>query len=245
MVWLDLDELPSLVGRRGFIASNRHASRSFLRSDHLFHSTQPLAEELRSFIRGQTGQMPSGPIRLLAQLRHFGFYLSPLNLFFVYDQQGGRVEYIVAEVNNTPWNERHCYLLWDGNRVGTAETLCFSHPKDFHVSPFMGMDIEYHWRITEPGESLTVQLANRQNSRQLFEAGMQLHRRDLTPRQLRRMAFRYPVMTARIGAAIYYQALKLWWKKCPFYSHPKQQHNEPLLVPATGKQQPTATSATR
>jgi len=227
MVWLDLDELPSLVGPGRMIAASRHATRAFLRGDHLFDRAAPLDREVRGVIRDQTGRSPDGPIRLLTQLRYFGFYLSPLNLFFVYDRQGARVEYVVAEVNNTPWNERHCYVLWDGNRVGDADEMQFSHAKDFHVSPFMGMDMEYQWRISEPGERLTVQLANRRDSRELFDAGLALRRLDLNPRQLRRMTLRYPLMTARISSAIYYQALKLWWKKCPFYTHPKRRSDAP------------------
>jgi len=234
MVCLDLDELPSLVCRGGLIASTRYASRSFLRSDHLFDDTQPLATEVRELIRQQTGTWPGGPIRLITQLRYFGYYLSPLNLFYVYSEQDKtRVEYVLAEVSNTPWGERHCYVLWDGNRTGATDALCFSHPKEFHVSPFMDMDMQYRWRLTEPGSSLNVQLANLQSSEQLFDASMTLHRRELNEQQLRRMTLRYPLMTAQISTAIYYQALKLWWKKCPLYTHPQKQTKLTSLTPTS------------
>lgn len=231
MVYLDLDELPSLVGSRRLIASRRYASRSFLRSDHLYDSSQPLATEIREVIQSETGESPRGPIRLLTQLRCFGYYMSPLNLFYVFDEGGEHVDYVVAEVNNTPWKERHCYVLWDGNRAATAP-LEFNHNKGFHVSPFMAMELEYRWRLTEPGEDLAIALANRHGSRKLFDANLTLQRHELSRPKLNRMSLRYPLMTATISAAIYYQALRLWWKKCPFYTHPQRPHKSPDPTPA-------------
>ena len=242
MVYLDLDELPSLVGGGGLIASRKHASQSFLRSDHLFEPARPLADEVRDVVREQTGRSCDGPIRLLTQLRYFGYYMSPLNLFYIYDESDEHIEFVVAEVNNTPWNERHCYVLWDGNRKSGTNELQFAHAKDFHVSPFMSMDFQYNWRLTEPGSDLRVHLANTRDSRQLFAAGMTLQRRELDRQQLRRMTFRYPMMTAQITAGIYYQALKLWWKKCPSYTHPKKQINSPSPAPAPPSL-PTTTAA--
>lgn len=245
MVYLDLDELPSLVGRRGLISGSKHASRSFLRSDHLFDNSLPLADEVRQLIHQRTGQTPLGPIRLLTQLRCFGYYMSPLNLFYVFDDGGQRIEYVVAEVNNTPWNERHFYVLWDGNRQDSSDELQFGHDKAFHVSPFMDMDLRYHWKLSTPGETLRIGLANSQDSKQLFDAGMTLEHQALSRPNLRRMTFRYPLMTAQITAGIYYQALKLWWKQCPVYSHPKNLTNSPSLARKLPNLPATTTTAVR
>lgn len=225
MVYLDLDELPALVGNAKILRGRQHSVCTFLRSDHLFDSKRALAEELRAVIHKQTKQTSCGPIRLLTQLRYFGYYMSPLNLYYVFDEGDKQIEYVVAEVNNTPWNERHCYVLWNGNRRNGDDKLSFAHPKNFHVSPFMPMDMEYRWRLSEPGSNLKVHLANHRQSKPVFHASMTLRRRELSRRELRRMTIRYPVMTARIAASIYYQALKLWWKSCPFYTHPKPLTN--------------------
>lgn len=245
MVYLDLDELPSLVGPRGLISGSKHASRSFLRSDHLFDPSQSLADEVRNLIQQRTGFRSHGPIRLLTQLRCFGYYMSPLNLFYTFDERDQRVEYIVAEVNNTPWNERHCYVLWDGNREGGADELQFAHAKEFHVSPFMGMDMRYRWTLSTPGSVLQTHLANSYGSKQLFAAGMTLERRELSRQNLRRITLRYPVMTAQISAAIYYQALKLWWKKCPVHTHPKTTTTSPSPAPTLPSLPKTSTTTVR
>lgn len=233
MLYLDLDEIPSLVGRRALLGDTGKGLRSFLRADHLFDPAIPLAEEVRALVGQETGHEPGGPIRLLTQLRYFGYYMSPLNLYYCFDAGGERVETVVAEVNNTPWKERHCYVLWSGNRLDGSDELAFSHPKNFHVSPFMDMDMQYRWRLSQPDSALTIHLANTRNSHVEFEAGLSLLRRPLDRPNLRRMSLKYPMMTAKICAAIYFQALKLWWKKCPSYTHPKK-HGEPAQVtPAT------------
>ena len=225
MVYLDLDEIRALTQANTTISSKRFSGQSFLRKDHLFDPSLPLEAEVRDRIESETGNRPTGPIRLLTQLRCYGTYFSPLNLFYVFDQQGEQVEYVLAEVNNTPWLQRHCYVLWQGNATGRDGQLEFAHPKEFHVSPFMDMQMQYHWQLAEPNETLSVKLSNLQGSDELFTANMQLQRSELTRQNLRRLTIRYPLMAARITAAIYYQALKLWWKKCPFYPHPHKQSN--------------------
>lgn len=228
MVCLALDELPRLTGRDGMISASRHRSSSFLRRDHLYGRAGSLDQELRDLVQERTGCRPRGRIELLTQLRYFGYYLSPLNLYFVYSADApSQVELVVAEVNNTPWNERHCYVLHNGNRTPDDQSLAYRHPKRFHVSPFMDMEMDYQWRIGEPGDELSVSLENYVGPRRLFGAGMDLRRRELSRRTLRRMTRRYPLMTAQIGAAIYYQALRLWWKKCPSFVHPRKKLSQP------------------
>lgn len=226
MLYLDLEETPDIVGRHGMISDRRFSLSSFVPADHLFNNND-LSCQIRQLILETTGNVTTGRIRLLTQLRHFGYYFSPLNLFYISDSEDLRTEYVVAEVNNTPWGQRHVYLLWRGNQT-EPDQLRFAHRKEMHVSPFMEMDMNYYWRLNSPGQRLTVHLENRKNDARLFSAGLSLKRRELSPRNLRAMSIRYPWMTAQIITAVHYQALKLWWKKCPVYQHPEKHPSLPI-----------------
>jgi len=221
MLYLDLGEMP-LVLRGSFgLHDTRFSPASFCRKDHLGDPAVLLAEAVVDLVKKQTGFRPAGPVRLLTLLRNFGYYFSPLNLFFCFDPDGRSVAAIVAEVTNTPWLQKHCYVLWEGNRFGPPQQLRFRHPKDFHVSPFMDMDAEYEWHISAPGPGLSVFLANQREGRKFFDVTMVLRRRELSRAALIRSLVRHPWMTARVSQAIYWQALRLWSKKCPFYTHPQ------------------------
>jgi DUF1365 family protein len=221
MLYLDLDELPSLLRGSLGLHEARFAPASFCRQDHLGDPAVPLRESLFRLVREQTGWQPAGPVRLLTLLRNFGYYFSPLNLYFCFAGDGRNVTAVVAEVTNTPWLEKHWYVLWEGNRIGRPEQLHFRHPKSFHVSPFMDMDAVYEWRLSPPEPQLAVSLSNLREGERFFDVSMVLQRRELSRSAMRHALARRPWMTARVSQAIYWQALRLWLKNCPFYPHPK------------------------
>jgi len=229
LMYLDLAELDKLFERRWLWSSKRRAPAWFRRADHLGDPQIDLVKAVRELARKQTGQQPEGPIRLLTHLRYFGYAMNPLSLYYCFDGEGQRVETIIAEVNNTPWGEQHCYTLPVGlsseNKWGEA-----SHTKEFHVSPFMGMNQSYSWRLSYPGERLTVGIESFEQGEKRFDATLSLRRRPITSAQLARVLLRYPFMTGQVVAAIYWQALRLWWKGCPTYAHPQQKTDSPLVT---------------
>jgi len=221
MLYLDLDELPSILQGGLGLHKERFSPASFCRTDHLGNAEDPLREAVHELVEARTGLAPTGSVRLLTLLRNFGYYFSPLNLYFCFDRDGKTVTAVVAEVSNTPWLEKHWYVLWEGNRFGPADKLWFRHPKNFHVSPFMDMDAEYEWRMEAPGPRLAVYIANLREGRRFFDVSMVLNRRELTRGAMARTLLRQTLMTGRVSQAIYWQALRLWLKKSPFHSHPK------------------------
>lgn len=221
LAYLDLDELPDLLKGNYGLSGARFSPASFLRTDHAGDPRVPLADAVREIAARQTGSRPAGPIRLLTLLRNWGHYFSPLSLYYCFDPAGRTVEAVVAEVTNTPWHERHWYVLWDGNRVGGPSGLRFLHPKGFHVSPFMGMNMNYEWELDQPGPTLSVAIANTLAGERLFEVSLALRRRELGRGAMFRTWLRHPWMTARVVKGIYWQALRLWWKKCPYHPHPQ------------------------
>jgi DUF1365 family protein len=196
MVYLDLDELPSLVGGR--LASSRPGLVRFRRSDYFGEGE--LAEAVRARVAAETGSAPDGPIRVLTQLRSFGHCFNPVSFYYCFDREE-RLGALLAEVTNTPWGERHAYAL---KRVaGPGRVLSGESAKQLHVSPFFGMDQRYAWRVAEPGTTLSVHIENRQQGKRAFDATLALKRRELTPRSLTAATMRYPCATLRILTLIY------------------------------------------
>ena len=222
MMYLDLDELPRLFRRRWLWSARRPALARFRREDHLGPADQPLAEAVRDLVVRETGRRPDGPIRLLTNLRYFGYGFNPVSFYYCFAANGRDVDFIVAEVNNTPWGEQTTYVLACDDTNARGSGWRFSDDKKMHVSPFMPMDIRYDWALAPPQDRLSVHIANSQAGERVFDAGMVLRRREITGRSLAGVLLRFPLMTVRVITAIHWQALLLWLKRCPVHTHPGQ-----------------------
>lgn len=223
MMYLDLEELPRAFGGRWLWSARRLAPAWFRRADYHGDPTVPLGEAVRRTVERETGRRPPGPIRLLTHLRYFGYCFNPVSFYYCFDERGTRVETILTEITNTPWNERYSYVLARTEAMNGRGALRFRFGKAFHVSPFMAMDHQYDWRFSEPGRKLGVHMQNFDARGKIFDATLSLARREITGAALARVLLAYPVMTASVIAAIHWNALKIWLKGNPVHVHPAKR----------------------
>lgn len=224
MNWLDLDELDAVFRGRWLWSAKRPALVWFKRADYLGDPTLPLAAAVKELVRERCGFVPAGPVRMLTNLRAFGFVFNPVTFYFAYDASGERVEAVIAEITNTPWGERHAYAF-DARDRPASWTVGFK--KDFHVSPFIDMDCDYEWTFSAPGNELTVSMRNLRGGKPMFVASLRAQRVEITGRSLAAALLRFPAQPLRVLGAIYWQAARLWWKGAPFFVHPKKRGTAP------------------
>jgi uncharacterized protein len=217
LAYLDLDELPKLLDGR--LVARRPGAARFRRRDYLGDPAQPLPRAVRDVVEDQTGARPAGPIRLLTQLRSFGHCFNPVSFYYCFEPRAERVQALVAEVTNTPWGERHAYVIEGKNPDAAA--LAGQFEKALHVSPFMGMDHRYEARAATPAQTLSVHISSSRAGITAFDATLALRRRELTRTSMAGITLRYPLATVRVLALIYGHALGLKLAGVPVHPHPK------------------------
>ncbi|MGX9462306.1 DUF1365 domain-containing protein [Shewanella sp. A14] len=225
MMAIDLDEVEAITATSKLFSTDKFTPLKFKPSDYLNVLDKQFGDQLILSAACNGNDAIALKQRVLAtikhlgasdvcdkvifsgQIRHLGFYFSPVNFYFCYHQD--EMVYMLAEVSNTPWNERHCYLVDIANTTHTD--------KVFHVSPFMNLDMHYVWRITAPEKCLKVIIENRNaDNCKLFDAGVVLKRKPITAKNMRRFMLQFPLMTGKIMLGIYWQALILFVKRIPF-----------------------------
>jgi uncharacterized protein len=220
MPLLDLDELPEVLDPYPLWSARRPALARVRRRDYLADPGTPLGERARELVAQRLGRRPDGPVRLLAHPRYLGVGFNPVSFLFCH-RPGGELDAMIAEVTNTPWGERHAYVLdAAASRPGPDGTVGGRLEKRMHVSPFMGMEQSYEWWTSPPGESLRLGFRNVERGETIFEASLTLRRRELDRRTMRRLPLTYPPMTIATLARIYLQALRLRAKGAPWFARP-------------------------
>jgi DUF1365 family protein len=214
LLYLDLQELDRVLDGR--LLARRPGLVRFRRRDYLGDPGVALADCVRTEVERQAGSAPIGPVHILTQPRTLGHCFNPVSFYYCFTPQG-RLDAVVAEVTNTPWGERHAYVL---TRTGDAPELSASFAKALHVSPFMGMDQRYTIRASAPGPKLSVHIESRERGRPVFDATLSLRRAPLTQRGMARVTMRYPAATLRALMLIYGHALALKLRGVPVHPHP-------------------------
>ncbi|WP_020209622.1 DUF1365 domain-containing protein [Gilvimarinus chinensis] len=214
LFFMDLDKLPELFSVGRLWSLNKTNLGSFRREDYMAPTDQGLKEVVLKKASPLLQREGVTQVFLLANLRLWGFCFNPVSLYYVY--QDSVLKGIVAEVNNTPWNERHTYVVPMGDNQKARDVR---FPKTFHVSPFNPMDMDYHWFSSCPGETLSVHMENHKGGEKHMDATLTLEKKNWNAAHLNRMLWRTPYNSIKVPAAIYWQALKLWLKRVPVYDH--------------------------
>lgn len=239
LFYIDLDELPELFAKVRFWSLNKPNLGAFQRKDYLGYThntlqeTLPLKDAVRAEVTRIMGYCPMGPIRMLTNLRIFGFCFNPVTLYYVFTGDADKPSLILAQVNNTPWNERHSYVVMCDEETGKAKHV---FDKAFHVSPFNPLDMQYHWVSTNPAEHLLVHMENHKQDAAStvmqchMDATLTLTRHPWTAKALQHILWRQPWLAIKVPIAIYWQALKLIVKGIPFYPHKKTDKTDHSLA---------------
>jgi len=224
MLYLDINDLENVINKSIFWNINKPAVVSFNRKD--FHGTEEvdLDTAVRNTVENKVGSRPEGKIRMLAHLRYFGYCFNPVTFYYCFNRNDDSVDYILAEVANTPWKERHAYVLSSSQESDKSE-IRLSMEKELHVSPFWGMDHMYDWVFSSPKDKLNVFMKNFKDGKHVFDANLSMDRTEMTKRNLLKSVFRFPFMTIKVVFWIHFQAFILWLRGATFYTHPSKIKN--------------------
>lgn len=223
MTYFDISKVKSLLPDSLLFKVNKPALVSYYRSDYHGDTKLTLDESVRKTVKEKTGMNLEGPIRLLTHLRYFGYCFNPVSFYYCFDKSDKKLEMIMAEVTNTPWNERHCYFITAKKNKSFRQEL----KKEFHVSPFWDMNHDYDWYFSDVSDSISVNMINYKDAKKVFDATLSLTvSKKLTNLNLFLSVLRFPFSTLMVYLRIHYQAFKLWVKGATFYDHPKYEENK-------------------
>ena len=219
MALLDVDRLPEAMAVSRLTSYNRFNWASFHDADHIGDPSLRLRDRLARSAASHAVALPAGPIYLLTHLRYAGYVFNPISIYYCYDQHGA-LTLVLADVRNTYGGRREYWL-----RPADALPHRFkaAAAKSLYVSPFMTHDVGYEFVLTPPTAALVAHMnVAPEGGGKVFDATLTLERRPWTAAEIRRALCGFPVMTAKVIAAIHWQALRLWLKGAPVVPFAKE-----------------------
>lgn len=221
-LYLDPDGAEEALRGRWLWSGSRRNLVEVRRRDYFGPPEQSVRDAVFDRVEAEVGHRPTGSLRMLTTPRVLGVSFNPVSFYYCFDRDAPSPVAVLAEITNTPWGERHAYVLGKDSE-GPGQATQGTFPKRFHVSPFFGMDHVYDWVFTPPDEDLCVHMINRQGERRVFDVHLRLQRRPLDARNAAWALLRTPWAPVRTLTCIYVQALRLFLKRIPFHTHPSKQ----------------------
>ena len=215
---LDVDALPGSLDALPLWSARRPAPVRFRAVDFFDGTGRPLGVAVRDLVQERLGRRPTGRVHLLAQLRTFGWLFNPLAVYYCWAPDGRALDAIVLEVTNTPWGERHWYVVDAQMNTNTTTT-----GKAMHVSPFLPMDVDYRITWTAPDAKLNLRIEVERGHAPVFDAELALHRTTINRGRAVTVLARYPMLPLRVSAGIYAKATRLLAAGAPVYRHPSRR----------------------
>jgi uncharacterized protein len=218
---IDIDQLAALGAQSRLFSVNRFNIFSFHESDHIDARVSPNEAGLRAFVDilcGKAGLPPPRRVLLLAYPRIFGHVFNPISVYFAYDEEGVLAT-VIYEVRNT-FGERHAYVCpvrpGDMSEAGLRQSCA----KRLHVSPFLGMEGKYDFRLSPPGAQLRLRILEHDQSGPILAATFSAQAKPLTTASLASALIRIPLLGLKVVGLIHFEALRLWLKGAIFHRSP-------------------------
>ncbi len=224
MSWclFDLSEISSTLSASRWFSMDRFNVISLRSTDYINDEPISIEQKVRDYLQSQTHKKVAGKVFLFTHPRFLGMGFNSVN-FYLNFSHCGQLQYIVSEINNTPWGEKHLYFHDLTLENQSAERATFAFSKAFHISPFAQMDIDYVWTFMLKDEQFNVNMALKQDDKDVLNVSMKTTLKPMTTSNQRKWLLSRPFQGMKMLSGIYWQALKIWFKGIPFFSHPASQ----------------------
>lgn len=213
-IYLLLIDLDTPLPRSRLLRPGRAGLMSFHPADHGDGSDRALRDQAIDRLRAAGVAGPIGRVQLLTMPRVLGYGFNPISIYWLW-RPDGDLAGIVHEVTNT-FGERHSYAA----PAGSDRVHRHTADKRLHVSPFMGMDMGYAFRLSPPDDTVEVVIDVRDAQGVMLTASFTGERRPMTDAALLKAWLTHPLLTLKVIGGIHWEALRIWLKGITYRRKP-------------------------